>query len=386
MGIPRLEAGGFDHPPDGFGEAAGLVVHIELSGGPGGLGGHFSGAFKPFAALEPFGDGGEFFDHAVDVFAGGFPFVGDGVDDFGVESEAGGAPFVLLDHHGVAIALVHAVVDLVGEVGDEAVYEGGEGHGVVEVAGDVADADFNGAEVVVGADVPPDFADGVDEAGVDEVVDEPDVFAPVAHGGGEPGGGEHFHDFGAVGLEAGDAVFPPGAVAAQGEEDGEVAHDAVADHDAFVPGIDADVDMEAEGDELAAEVLEEVEEHGIALARGGDLILPGGEGMGAGPVEADALLVRNVLDDGGFFPQVGLDFGDVGAGLGVDLEVALHQLGLDLALEALGQMVDDALDGIGQGEGFFVDQGQFDFDPDAGGFIGVESNLLHVSGRGWRGG
>ena len=41
--------------------------------------------------------------------------------------------------------------------------------GILKAPRDVADTDFPGAEVVMGADITPDFPDRVDKAGVDEV-------------------------------------------------------------------------------------------------------------------------------------------------------------------------------------------------------------------------
>ena len=110
----------------------------------------------------------------------------------------------------MAIVLISAIIDFVGEGFHKALHHSGDAEGVLEVARHIADANFDRAELMVRADIPPDLADSVDEAGVDHVVDEPHVFAPIAHERGQAGGGEAFHHFRAVRLQTGAASFPEG--------------------------------------------------------------------------------------------------------------------------------------------------------------------------------
>ena len=117
------------------------------------------------------------------------------------------------DHHRVAVVLIRAVVDLVGQRLHQALHERRQRQRVVEVARHVAHAHFDGAEVVVRPHVPPDLADRVDEAGVDHVVHQPHVLAPVAHQRRQAGGGQAFHHLRAVRLQARSAAFPERAAA-----------------------------------------------------------------------------------------------------------------------------------------------------------------------------
>ena len=67
--------------------------------------------------------------------------------------------------------------------------------------------------------------------------------------------------------------------------------------------------------------------------------------MGGGPVQLDVFRRGGLLDDGQLGPQIGLGFGGGSADLGVELEVALHQLGLDRAGQLVGNAVEDGAGG-----------------------------------------
>lgn len=62
------------------------------------------------------------------------------------------------------IVLVDPLIDLVAEGDDEALGQGDEGEGVLHVGRQVEDTDFDGTKGGVGPDIPPDFADTVEEA------------------------------------------------------------------------------------------------------------------------------------------------------------------------------------------------------------------------------
>lgn len=56
-------------------------------------------------------------------------------------------------------------------------------------------------------------------------------------------------------MESGEAADPERAVNGEGEQRGEVAHEAIDKHDGFIAGIDADVNMHAEGNDAPGGIL-----------------------------------------------------------------------------------------------------------------------------------
>ena len=92
--------------------------------------------------------------------------------------------------------LVYTVVDVVGKVFDEGLHQRDEAQCIVEVAGNITDADLDRAELVVGANVPPDFPYGLYITRFDEVIHQPDIFTPVPHQRRQTGGGQAVHDLG----------------------------------------------------------------------------------------------------------------------------------------------------------------------------------------------
>ena len=111
------------------------------------------------SAAERLRLGGKSVEEFTERVPSGTSLVREWVDQFGVQPEALGAPEVLTDQHGVAIVLVGTGVDFIRQVGDQAVDQGGDGEGIVQRAGHVAHANFDGPEIVVRSDRPPDVAD-----------------------------------------------------------------------------------------------------------------------------------------------------------------------------------------------------------------------------------
>ena len=91
---------------------------------------------------------------------------------------------------------------------DEALNQRGDGQRVVQFGGHVAHANLDGSKSVMRADVPPDFADRVDELSADQVIDQPRKFAPVPHLPRKPGGRETFKDLGTRRVQSGFATVP----------------------------------------------------------------------------------------------------------------------------------------------------------------------------------
>lgn len=56
-------------------------------------------------------------------------------------------------------------------------------------------------------------------------------------------------------MEPGEATDPEGTVHGKGEQRGEVAHEAVDQHDGLIAGIDPDMNMHAEGNDAAGGIL-----------------------------------------------------------------------------------------------------------------------------------
>ena len=112
----------------------------------------------------------------------------------------------------MAIVLIGAAIDLLREVVDQTLDQGGETEDMVERRGHVADTDLDRAEVVVRPDIPPDLADRLDEAGLDHVVEEPGVFGPVPHQRRKSRGGQGFHHLDPLGVEARIPPLPERAV------------------------------------------------------------------------------------------------------------------------------------------------------------------------------
>ena len=99
--------------------------------------------------------------------------------------------------------------------------ERGDGDGLVGAEWDVADADFDGVEEGVGADVPPDFFGVVDAVGLDEEVDVVFELGVAGEAVGEVGAGEVFEDFCAIAFVAGLHAEPEGGVGGEREDVGE---------------------------------------------------------------------------------------------------------------------------------------------------------------------
>ena len=84
-------------------------------------------------------------------------------DEPGVGTETRRSPLVLLGHHRMIIRDVGAAVDLVGKRLHHALDERRQREDLIEIRRHVAHADFDGAEIVVRTNVPPDLANRVDE-------------------------------------------------------------------------------------------------------------------------------------------------------------------------------------------------------------------------------
>ena len=212
--------------------------------------------------------------------------------------------------------------------------ERGDGDGLVSAKRDVADADFDGVEEGMRANVPPDFLGVVDGVGLDEEVDVAFELGVAGEAVGEVGAGEVFEDLGAVALVAGLHAEPEGRVGGEREDVREEVAQGVHDADGGFAVFDADVDVEAEDEVGAGDELEVFDDLGVA-GIGVDLLdAPVGEGMGCAGDEDEAVLFREGDHVAAEVEEVFLGYVNVAADAGADLDDGLMHLGFDALFEA----------------------------------------------------
>src|SRR6186997_1505869 len=85
------------------------------------------------------------------------------------------------------------------------------------------------------------------------------------------------------------------------------------------------VDVEAEDELAARDVLKLVDEISVAVARGDPLALEETEGVRAGRADAHAALASNPADEPAELPELGVDVGDALADRRRDLDHRLHE-------------------------------------------------------------
>ena len=108
---------------------------------------------------------------------------------------------------------------------------------------------------------------------------------------------------------------------------------AVEDADRLLRVVDRDVDVHAEDQLAARDVLELVDERAVAVAGGDALALEEAERVRAGRADAEAGLGCHLQDGAAQVPQLAVDISDVPAHRRRDLEHRLHQLRVELVLE-----------------------------------------------------
>ena len=124
--------------------------------------------------------------------------------------------------------------------------ERGEGDRLLDPHRHVADAELEGVEERVRADVPPDLLAVVDAVGLDQQLDVVVVLGEAAEVVRDAGAREAVEDHAAVRLEAGVAALPEGRVGGQREEVRQEVARLVHDVDRRLAVVDADVDVQAE--------------------------------------------------------------------------------------------------------------------------------------------
>ena len=256
------------------------------------------------------------------------------VDQLAVEAVADGAELVLHQQGAGVLAVVLVAGVEAPELAGGGLDERGDGDGLVGAQRDVADADFDGVEEGMRADVPPDFFGVVDAVGLDEQVDVAFELGVAGEAVGKVGAGEVFEDLGAVALVAGLHAEPEGRVGGEREDVGEEVAHRVHDADGGFAVFDADVDVEAEDEVGAGDELEVFDDLGVARV-GIDLLdAPVGEGMGGAGDEDEVVLFGEGDHVAAEVEEVFLGVLDVAADAGADLDDGLVHLGLDALFEA----------------------------------------------------
>ena len=129
----------------------------------------------------------------------------------------------------------------------------------------------------------------------------------------------------------------------------------------------------------------------MVLERSRSGVIPSVAGVPESIRDAPGTAPDAILDPAGsvsialaqFYPRLG----DVAANLGVDLDVALEELGLDRPLEDRGNLIEDLSRGAAQGHRLAVDEVELDLDAEGGMKIGDEfvrghEGLLRTALRG----
>jgi hypothetical protein len=206
--------------------------------------------------------------------------------------------------------------------------------------GNVADADLDGVEERVRADVPPDFFCVVDGVGFDEEVYVAFEFGVAGEAVGEVGAGKVFEDLGAVALVAGLHAEPEGRVGGERKDVGKEVAKRVHDADGGFAVFDADVDVEAEDEVGAGYELKVFDDLGVA-GIGIDLLnTPVCEGVSGARDEEEVVLFGERDHVAAEVEEILLSDLNALADAGADLDDGLVHLGLDALFEtkfALGE-------------------------------------------------
>ncbi len=245
---------------------------------------------------------------------------------------------------------------VLGQLLDHRLDQRGEGERVLDVGLRVHRADLDRAELRVRADVVPEVGVVGHHAGVDHEADAALVVGPVLVVGRDADAREGAEDRHPRGGQPGLVRAPVGRVGAQGEQDRHVHAHPVGDVDRLLGIVDADVDVQPEDDLLAGDEAQCGDQVAVARVGGDPLLLPERERVRAGGPDREALGGGGLRDLAPQPAHVVAGLRDVLAGRCGDLQHALQQLGLDLAVALVG--VDDGLDLVGELERLAVEDHQ----------------------------
>src|SRR6266481_712541 len=263
-------------------QVTGLLKDAKLALGTGAFvenGVHvFDGAAAAEVVHDIIDEGQQFYG---EIAHGHFGFFAE-VDELALDAVARGAPFFFFDERAAIHAIAHVRGVQAMELDDDGLGERGDGHGFFHLRGDVAHAEFEGAERRMRAHVPPDFLTAVDAIELDEQVEEILVGAPGLKFLGHAGTREATEYRGAKRFQTGVAAHPERRAGGERKQvRKEVAHHVHHIDGGLLVG-HGDVDVHAEDEQGARELLQFLDDVLVALAGGDDLIDPTGERMRAG--------------------------------------------------------------------------------------------------------
>src|SRR5580700_1502869 len=240
------------------------------------------------------------------------------VDQLAFDAIARRTPFVLLNERAAVEAETHVPGVQAVQLDDDGLRERGNGHGLFDFRGDVAHAELQRPERRVRAHVPPDFLSGVDAVELDQEIREIFVGAPGLELLGNAGARKAAEYRSAKRFQAGVASHPERGTRGERKK----VRQEIAHHVHYVDGGllvgHGNVNVHAEDQERARELLQLFDDILIAFAGRDDLIDPARERVRArgGDLQADAFrggyefAARAVHFDA----QLAHVFTDVGAG------------------------------------------------------------------------
>ena len=206
-------------------------------------------------------------------------------------------------------------------------------------------------------DVPPDVRVVGDAAGALELADDLGVVGVVAESRRRARAREGGEDHLPRRREPRRLAAPERGRRRERQQRRKLGEQPVHDLDGFLRVIDGDVDVHAEDQLAAGDVLELVDEVAVAVARRDPLALEEAERVGAGRADAEARLPRDSRHVGAQLQELALDVAGVAAHRGGNLEHRLHQLGADPRLELVpGDRLEHGVDVLDEIERLAVEE------------------------------
>src|SRR5258706_2538620 len=263
-------------------QIAGLLVDAKLPLGAGAFVENRVNVFDGAAAAELVNDvvdEGKQLDG--EIAHGHFSFLAE-VDELAFDAVASGAPFIFFNEGAAINAKAHVARVEAMQLDDEGLGERGDGHSFFDFGGDIAHAELQRAKRRMRAHVPPDFFAAVDTVELDEEIEKTFVGAPGFELFGDARAREAAEHGGAGRFQAGVAAHPERRAGGKREQvRKEIAHHVHhVDRGLFVGH--GHVDVHAEDEQGARELLQFFDNVLIALAGGDDLIDPARERVPAG--------------------------------------------------------------------------------------------------------
>src|SRR5687768_6441698 len=266
------------------------------------------------------------------------------VDEARGHAPAHRAPLVLLDELRDVAAEAEVAVAEHEQLRADRLRERRDAERLLDLCRRVAHAELDRRVERVRPQVPPDLLAIVDALRAHEQLDVVLVLVPRGELGRDPGAREALPDDLAVRLEARAAREPERTRAREREEMRQEVARLVHDLEAPLPVRDPDVDVQAEDEELADDVLQLLLEHLVAVVLGHLLLLPVGERMRARGDEAQSLGTQEGRQRAAQLEDLLARLGDVGADLRADLDDRLHHLALHALAEARRRHGEERLD------------------------------------------